>query len=124
MTTPPKVLLIEDDTDISTVYVQLFQLEGDFNVKVAENGLEGLKQFAIFEPDIILLDMMMPKMSGIETLQRLRSLPGGVQIKVIALTNMNDPDTVAQLKQMKVLKHIIKANTTARDIVRQVQEAL
>ena len=123
-TTKPKVLLIEDDQDISSVYVQLFELEGGLEVKVADNGLEGLKLFALMEPDIVLLDMMMPQMSGIETLKRLRSLPGGSQIKVIALTNMNDPDTVRELEELKVARHIVKANTTAKDIVDVVRTVL
>ncbi len=117
------VLLIEDDADISSMYAQRFAMEGGFTIKIANNGQEGLDLLKAFHPDIVLLDMMMPKMSGIETLRRIRNLPGGEKLKVIALTNMNDPDTVKAVEDLGVIQHIIKANSNPGFIVDTVRAA-
>lgn len=103
------------------MYVQRFEMEGGFSVKVAANGLEGLELLKVFRPDVILLDMMMPKMSGLETLQKIRQLPGGNNLKVIALTNMNDPDTVKAVEELGVVQHIVKANSSPGIIVETVR---
>lgn len=124
MTKIPKILLIEDDKDISDMYVRYFELVGSYDILVANNGLEGLKQFENFKPDLILLDMMMPTMSGLETLQKLRAKPAGANIKIIALTNMNDPNTVKTIEKLGVTKHIVKANTTPGLIVEAVNQML
>jgi CheY-like chemotaxis protein len=118
----PRVLLIEDDDDISSMYVQRFEVEGGFDIRVARNGLEGLAMFQSFKPDVTLLDMMMPIMSGLETLQKLRALPNGGSIKIIALTNMNDPDMVSSIEKLGVAQHIVKANSTPGAIVDAVRQ--
>ncbi len=122
MGTTINILLIEDDKAISSMYVQRFDIVGGFSVKVAYNGLEGLEALKNYTPDIILLDMMMPKMSGLETLEHIRSLPDKKDIKVIALTNMNDPDIVTSIQALGVSKHIVKANATPGLIVDTVNE--
>lgn len=118
------ILLIEDDKDISDMYVRRFDFEGGFTVAVANNGLEGLKALEHSKPDIVLLDMMMPTMSGLETLQKIRQLPNGANIKVIALTNMNDPATVSEIEKLGVVKHIVKANTTPGVIVDTIRQVV
>ena len=115
------VLLIEDDADISSMYSQRFALESGFTVRIANNGQEGLNLLKTFHPDIVLLDMMMPKMSGLETLQLIRKLPNGEKIKVIALTNMNDPDTVKAVEDLGVIQHIVKADSNPGKIVEIVR---
>jgi len=116
------VLLIEDDIAISNMYVQRFDVEGGFKVVVAHNGLEGLEALKTYKPDIILLDMMMPKMSGLETLQHIRTNSGSKSTKVIALTNMDDPDIVDKIEKLGVSKHIVKANTSPGAILSYVRE--
>ncbi len=115
------VALIEDDIAISTMYKQRFDMEGGFTVKIANNGQEGLELLKTYQPDVILLDMMMPKMSGLETLQHIRKLPVGDKLKVIALTNMNDPDTVKAMENLGVIQHIVKANSSPGIIVETVR---
>ena len=116
------VLLIEDDIAISDMYVQRFEVEGGFKVVVAHNGLEGLEALKTYKPDIILLDMMMPKMSGLETLQRIRVLPTNKTTKVIALTNMDDPDTVKAIEKLGVSKHIVKANCSPGILLEHIRQ--
>ena len=119
-----KVTLIEDDHAIVQMYVMRFKLTGGFNVQVANDGVAGLALIQEFKPDIILLDMMMPKMSGIETLTRLRKLPHGRRYKVIALTNMKDEDTLAKVKSLGVEDYIIKAELSPSQIEDHIRRAL
>lgn len=116
-----KVALIEDDTAIVNMYVTRFNLTGGFEVRVANDGLHGLELIADFKPDIILLDMMMPRMSGVETLTRLRKLPNGETYKVIALTNMKDTDTVNKIKLLHVSDYLVKAENSPGVIIERVR---
>lgn len=120
----PQVLIIEDDHAISDMYVQRFDLEGGFEVEVAANGQAGLDSLQHSTPDIVLLDMMMPTMSGLEALEKIRKMPHGKSIKVIALTNMNDPDTVQKIKKLGVTQHIVKANSTPGTVIDTVRQII
>lgn len=117
-----KVALIEDDAAIVDMYVTRFNLTGGFNVRVANDGAGGLKLIQDFEPDITLLDMMMPRMSGLETLARLRKLPNGEDYKVIALTNMKDVDTVSKIKLLHVSDYLVKAEHPPGEIVERIYQ--
>lgn len=119
-----KVALIEDDVDIVSMYTKFFELAGGFEVQSANDGASGIVLVQSFNPDVILLDMMMPKMSGIETLDKLRRLPGGDKYKIIALTNMNDPDTVAKIHHLGADDFLVKANTPAATIQQRVKDVL
>ncbi len=127
MSNSPKIVniaLIEDDVAISTMYTKAFERQAGYKVRVAGDGIEGLELLKTYHPDIILLDMMMPRMSGLEALERIRALPNGNKYKIITLTNMNDPETVAAIKQYNVLDHIVKATTTPGEIVKTIQAAV
>lgn len=119
-----KVALIEDDAAIVDMYATRLRMVEGFEVKVANDGISGLELIKSFSPDIVLLDMMMPRMSGMETLEHLRKLPSGKEMPVIALTNMNDPDTTKALKKYHVVDHIVKADTTPSGIVEKVNAFL
>ena len=80
-----KILIIEDDLVMIRFYRKLFALEGH-RVEAAEGGREGLKRVKTFKPDLILLDIMMPKMHGLEVLERLKAKPETKDIPVIMLT--------------------------------------
>ena len=117
-----KVALIEDDAAIVQMYAMALKLKTDFEVKVANDGAEGLELIKSFDPDIILLDMMMPHMSGVEALTRLRKLPHGDKYKVIALTNMKDADTVAKIKQLQVSDYLVKAEQSPSTLIKRIQD--
>ncbi len=119
-----KVALIEDDHAIVQMYTMALKLKTNFEVKVANDGAEGLELIKSFDPDIILLDMMMPHMSGVEALTRLRKLPHGDKYKVIALTNMKDADTVAKIKQLQVSDYLVKAEQSPSSLIERVQEIM
>lgn len=119
----PKIAIIEDDQAISQMYRFKFEAEG-FIVETAENGKLGLELTEKMKPDIILLDLMMPEMTGDEMLERLRETPWGKKIKVIILTNMGEQEIPAKVKALEVSGVILKADMTPRQVADMVQKKL
>ncbi len=119
-----KVALIEDDKDIVSMYTRFFELTGGFELVSASDGESGLVLVRKFNPDVVLLDMMMPRMSGIETLAKLRQLPTRSSFKIIALTNMNDDDTVAKIHSLGADDFLVKANTPVARIQDHIHKVL
>ncbi len=86
MTTPLKVLYVEDEQDIQTIARIALEKIGGFNLNVCSSGKQAIKEVADFVPDIILLDVMMPEMDGLETYQNIREIPGCQDIPVVFMT--------------------------------------
>lgn len=118
-----KIAIIEDDTAISQMYSIKFESEG-YQVQTAENGKLGLELIEKMQPDIVLLDLMMPEMNGDEMLEKLRQTPYGKTVKVIILTNMGEQEAPANLKSLDVLAFIVKADMTPRQVAELVKEKL
>ena len=118
-----KIAIIEDDQAISQMYRFKFEAEG-FTVETAENGQLGLKLAESMKPDIILLDLMMPEMTGDEMLQKLRTTDWGQKIKVIILTNVGEQEIPENVKQFGVSGVILKANMTPRQVAELVKKQL
>jgi DNA-binding response OmpR family regulator len=119
----PKIAIIEDDQAISQMYRFKFEAEG-YTVETAENGKLGLELAESMKPDIILLDLMMPEMTGDETLEKLRATDWGAKIKVIILTNVGEQEIPPKLKQLGVSGVILKANLTPRQVADKVKKLL
>jgi two-component system sensor histidine kinase/response regulator len=119
----PKIAIIEDDTAISQMYRFKFEAE-NYTIETAENGKLGLELVEKFKPDIILLDLMMPEMSGDEMLALLRQQPWGRDIKVIILTNKGEQEIPDSIKQLNVSAVILKADMTPRQVAELVKEQL
>lgn len=118
-----KIAIIEDDAAIAQMYRMKFEAEG-FDVETAENGKLGLALAQEMNPDIILLDLMMPEMTGEEMLGQMRATDWGKDIKVIILTNMGEQEAPASLKTMNVLTFIVKADMTPRQVAELVKTHL
>lgn len=118
-----KIAIIEDDQAISQMYRFKFEGEG-FSVQTAENGKLGLELVESMKPDIILLDLMMPEMTGDEMLKRLRETPWGKKVKVIILTNMGEQEIPADVKDLGVSGVILKADMTPRQVADVVKKHL
>lgn len=119
----PKVAIIEDDQAIAQMYRIKFEAEG-FDVETAENGKLGLELAEHMSPDIILLDLMMPEMTGDEMLKELRATDWGKDIKVIILTNMGEQEAPESVKKMDVRRFIVKAEMTPRQVAEMVKAEL
>lgn len=119
----PKIAIIEDDQAISQMYRFKFEAEG-FDAQTAENGKLGLELVQAMKPDIILLDLMMPEMTGDEVLEKLRASDWGKDIKVIILTNMGEQEIPPKVKELGVSGIILKANMTPRQVADLVKKTL
>lgn len=120
---PVKIAIIEDDQAIAQMYCMKFEAEG-YDVQTADNGRLGLALVSEMRPAIILLDLMMPEMSGDEMLVALRKTDWGKETKVIILTNMGEQEAPEIIKQLGVRKFIVKADMTPRQVAELVKQEL
>ena len=118
-----KIAIIEDDQAISQMYRIKFEAEG-YTVETAENGKLGLGLVEQMKPDIILLDLMMPEMTGDVMLAQLRKQPWGKKIKVVILTNMGEQEIPETVKELGVSAVILKADMTPRQVAELVKTQL
>ena len=110
-----KIAIIEDDQTISQMYRFKFEAEG-YQVETAENGKLGIKLIEKMRPDIVLLDLMMPEMTGDQVLEEMRKSDWGKNIKVIILTNMGEQEIPDTIKPLGVTAIVLKANMTPRQV--------
>lgn len=118
-----KIAIIEDDQAISQMYRIKFEAEG-YTVETAENGQLGLELIEKMRPDIILLDLMMPVMSGEEMLAALRASDWGKDQKVIILTNRGEQEIPPEVRKLGVTALILKADMTPRQVAELVKTKL
>src|SRR6266576_1103239 len=119
----PKIAIIEDDLAIAQMYRMKFEAEG-YKVDIAENGKLGLALCEQMEPDIVLLDLMMPEMNGDEMLEKMRSTDWGKNIKVIILTNVSEQEAPEKLKELHVSNFVVKAEMTPKEVAELVQKSI
>ncbi len=117
------VLLVEDDTFLANIYKTKFDMEG-FKVSVSENGEEGLADAKKKKPDIILLDILLPKMDGFTVLEKLKEDSGVKDIPVILLTNLGQKDDVSKGLEMGAVDYLIKAHFKPSEVVDKVKKIL
>lgn len=119
----PKILLVEDDEMLHGMYAQKFKLQG-FEILQAYNGVEGVKLAETEKPDIILLDVIMPKMDGFVALKKIRKNPVTEKIPVILLTNLGQEEDVRKGRELGATDYFIKANHTPQDVVDKIKSIL
>lgn len=110
-----KILLTEDDPIVAELYRVRLDREGhDVNVAVdGQNALEGVRREP---PDLILLDIRMPRLSGIGVLEQLRADPDLKDIPVVMLTNYSDPEQVQRSRELGIEGYLLKSRTTPRQL--------
>jgi DNA-binding response OmpR family regulator len=118
-----KILIVEDDDAIRNLYHGKLLKEG-FTAVTAHNGLLGLQTAEDFLPDLILLDLRMPVMSGDEMLLKLRQTEWGSGMRVIILTNISKTEAPHSLRFLHVDRYIVKVHHTPSQVVEIVKEVL
>lgn len=118
-----KILVIEDEKSLTKIVQDKLKNEG-FNVLSADNGQSGLDISFREHPDLILLDIIMPVMDGIEFLEKLRADAWGKNARVIALTNLSDSETVMQALRQGVPDFFVKVDWKLEDLVSEVKQKL
>jgi two-component system phosphate regulon response regulator PhoB len=120
---PKKVLLVEDDDSLASVYLTRFEAEG-FTVKRVPNGEEALAATLEFHPDIILLDVMMPKVSGFDVLDILRNTPETANVQVVMLTALSQEADKQRATDLGVDDYLVKSQVVIADVVERVKHHL
>lgn len=118
-----KILIIEDDPLMQRMYQKAFSFEG-YTVDVAGDGVEGLEKIRNLAPTIILLDVMMPKMNGLDVLKKMKANPDLQKIPVIMLTNLAGGSDATNALNLGAVKYIIKSEQEPRQVVAMVKEIL
>jgi DNA-binding response OmpR family regulator len=117
------VLLVEDDAFLANIYKTKFEMEG-FKVHLAENGEIGLKEAKKKKPDIILLDILLPKMDGFTVLEHLKEDDELKSVPVILLTNLGQKDDVEKGLALGAADYLIKAHFKPSETVDKVKKVL
>lgn len=118
-----KILLIEDDKMLADMYVTKFEKEG-LHVGRAHDGAEGLEIIKQEKPDLVLLDIIMPKLDGFAVLKAIKADPELKKIHVLLLTNLGQSEDVTKGNELGADDYFIKANHTPAEIVEKVKYML
>jgi len=117
------LVLVEDDEFLASIYQTKFDMEG-FKVSITGNGEEGLKLVEKKMPDIVLLDILLPKLDGFAVLERLKSNPKTKHIPVILLTNLGQKDDVDRGVELGAADYLIKAHFKPSETVDKVRKII
>jgi DNA-binding response OmpR family regulator len=120
MDTKKKILLVEDDVALSGVYKSRMELEG-FDIREVSNGEEALSAAIDYRPDLILLDAMMPKISGFDVLDILRNTPETADVRIIMLTALSQPKDKERAEALGVNDYLVKSQVVIGDVVERVK---
>ncbi|HSX24279.1 MAG TPA: response regulator [Candidatus Saccharimonadales bacterium] len=120
---PKKILLVEDDDALASVYQVRLQAEG-FDTKRVPNGEDALAVALEYHPDLILLDVMMPKVSGFDVLDILRNTPETTNVKVIMLTALSQDSDKQRAESLGVDDYLVKSQVVIADVVDRIKSHL
>src|SRR5579884_801208 len=118
-----KILLVEDDNNLREIYQARLQAEG-YQIATASDGEEALVVAKNEKPDLIIADIMMPKISGFEMLDILRNTDGLKNTRVIMLTALGQSDDQQRADKLGADRYLVKSQVTLEDIVRVAHELL
>jgi len=121
MTHPLKITIIEDEEVLSQMYAGKLRREG-YQVQTSADGETGLTQVLREPPDLILLDIMMPNMNGVEVLNRLAQHPELAHTKIVVLTNIDSPETGDEVRRLGAADYLLKADMTPEELSNRIKE--
>ena len=119
----PKILLVEDDTNLREIFDMRLKAEG-YQTVAASDGEEGLVVAMKEKPDLIIADVMMPKLSGFEMLETLFAAPEMAGTKAVMMTALGQPEDRARGEKLGVIKYLVKSQVTLEDFVRVIREVI
>lgn len=120
---PKRVLLVEDDDALASVYLTRLQAEG-FEVRRVSNGEDALAIALSFSPDIVMLDVMMPKVSGFDVLDILRNTPETTNLKIVMLTALSQESDRERAEKLGVDEYLVKSQVVIADVVDRIKHHL
>lgn len=118
-----KVLIVEDDPIMLKIYIKKFQLAG-FDVDSAQDGEAGLNKVKTIMPDMVLMDVMLPKLNGIEAMEKAKADPATANVPFLILTNLSTTDDADTAIKKGAIAYIVKSDVTPAQVVVKVKELL
>ena len=118
-----KILLVEDDIFMADLLGREIAGVG-FDLSTAKTGKEAVDKFPTIKPDLILLDILLPDLNGLEVLRQIRRLEGGPETKVVVLSNLSAERDVEDAKRLGITGYLVKANTSLPEIIEKIKAFL
>lgn len=118
-----KILIVEDDISLRDVYTARLQAEG-FQISTASNGEEALAVAVKERPDLIILDIMMPRISGFDVLDIIRTTPEIAHTRVVMMTALSAPEDRERGEKLGVDEYLVKSQVTLEDVVATIKRVL
>ncbi len=116
-----KILIVEDDPLMQRMYQKAFSFDG-YEVVVAGDGVEGIDKARSEKPTAVLLDVMMPKMNGLDALAKMKSDPDLRKLPIIMLTNLAGSADAEKALELGAVKYIVKSEQEPKEVVKMVKE--
>ncbi|HEV7454867.1 MAG TPA: response regulator [Candidatus Saccharimonadales bacterium] len=120
---PKRILFVEDDDALAGVYLVRLQAES-FDVKRVANGEDALATAISYHPDLVLLDVMMPKVSGFDVLDILRNTPETANLKIIMLTALSQDSDRKRAEALGVDEYLVKSQVVITDVIDHIKQHL
>ena len=118
-----KILLVEDDQILAKLYQTKFQKEG-YEIQLAYDGQEGLDKLKAFTPDIIILDLIMPRVDGFSFLQKVKPDPDLSKIPVLVLSNWGQESDIKRAQELGAKDFFVKADISLSQMIEKVKKYL
>ena len=117
---PKKILLVEDDDALANTYITRLQVEG-FDIRRVANGEEALAAAKDYKPNLVVLDAMMPKISGFDVLDILRNTPETANLKIVMLTALSQESDKQRAQGLGVDDYMVKSQVVMSDVVDRIK---
>jgi DNA-binding response OmpR family regulator len=121
---PITIVLVEDDTFLSKMYVEKLTREGGFVVKSVESGQKGLQIIQEEKPELVLLDIILPDINGVQVLKKMRQNPEMNKIPVLMLTNLNEKEYIEEATKHGAAGYLVKAHFTPNEVIEKIKETV
>ncbi len=117
------ILVVEDDEFISEIIARKLEKSG-FSISLAHDGQEAIDQLAKSTPDIVLLDILLPKVNGLEVLKSIRSKPETKQLPVLVFSNLGSKEEIKTAMDLGATEYMVKASYTIDELIKKINQIL
>ena len=118
-----KILVVEDETFLVKIYNMKLKKEG-YDVTIATDGEQAVKLAEEIKPDLILLDLILPKLNGFEALEKIKAIASIKNTPVVVLSNLGQDDDIKKAKSLGAVDYLIKANFSIQDVVQKIRDVV
>ncbi len=115
-----RILIVEDDDFLRSLAVTKLQAEG-FAMEIAATGDEGVSKIMALPPDLVILDLMLPNVSGFDVLQKIRENEATKKLKVIVFSNLGEESDIKKCLDLGVSEYLVKANFTLDELAEEIK---